>query len=51
MDRDIYGESNLWSTSELKKLKNIFLMLMLCLNETIDQLAMTNSVFVGMAMC
>ena len=42
-DRKFHGESNVWSTiKRFKKVKD--LMLMLCLNEIIDQLAIANSV-------
>ena len=42
-DRKVHGESNVWSTAQRQK-RSTDLMLMLCLNETIDQLAMANSV-------
>ena len=44
-DREINGESNVWSITERSK----NLMLMLGLNETIEQLPMT--VFIDMLMC
>ena len=46
-DREIHGESNVWSAFPRKISKD--LMLMLGLNETIDQLAM--AVGVAMVMC
>ena len=42
-DRKIHGESNVWSTAQRQK-RFTDLMFMLGLNETIDQLAMANSV-------
>ena len=41
-DRKIHGESNVWSTGHRKRYMD--LIFMLGLNETIDQLAMANSV-------
>ena len=49
-DRKIHGENNVWSTAQRHK-KITDLMFMLGLNETIDQLALASSVFVGMVMC
>ena len=42
-DRMIHGESNVWSTAHRQK-KSIDLMFILDLDETINQLAMANSV-------
>ena len=42
-DREIHGESNVWNTAQRLK-KYLDLMFMLGLNETINQLAMANSV-------
>ena len=42
-DREIHGESNVWSTAQRQK-RSTDLMFMLALYETIDQLAMENSV-------
>ena len=41
VDKEVNGESNLWSTGHLK---GNDLMLMLCLNEAKNQLPMANSV-------
>ena len=43
MDRKIHGESDVWSAAKRQKISTD-LMLMLGLKETIDQLAMANSV-------
>ena len=48
-DRKIHGESNVWSTAQGQR-RSTYLMFILGLNETMDQLAMASSV-VGMVMC
>ena len=42
-DRKIHGEDNVWSEAKRQK-RSTYLMFMLDLNKTIDQLAMVNSV-------
>ena len=42
-DGKIHGESNVWSTAQMQK-RSTDLMFMLGLNETMDQLAIANSV-------
>ena len=42
-DRKIHREINVWNIAQRKK-RSTDLTFMLCLNETIDQLAMANSV-------
>ena len=41
-DREIHGKSNVWSTAQRKR--STGLMFILGLSETIDQLAMANSI-------